>query len=279
MPLTGPRATQPNMTQWTVDPRAAPIRHRGDGGAVLLLHGLTGTPYTVKPIADALGAEGYDVYAPLLIGHGTAPEALRHTRWNDWLMSARHAFDELAENHEQVTIVGFSLGALLTLVLAQERGDKVAGIVTMAVPLALDVKTQFLLRLAANSLSAVLPFSKKKNGPDVSDPGTAAAMPSYDRTPVDAAVSLLDGQVLARERAPRLSVPVLILHGRQDHVAPARNAQTLYGLLRTPHRRQIIYPRSWHILPLDVEHEQVRRDVVAFVEDPIGFVDGTEESS
>ena len=76
---------------------------------------------------------------------------------------------------------------------------------------------------------------------------------------------------------PRLSAPVLTYRA-SDHVAPARNAQTLYGLLH-PHRRQIIYPRSWHILPLDVEHEQVRRDVVAFVEDPIGFVDGTEESS
>ncbi len=261
------------MNQWTVDSRAEPFRQKGDRGAVLILHGLTGSPYSVRPIAEALAAEGYDVSVPLLMGHGTSPEALQHTRWNDWLMSARHAFDELAADHDQVFIAGLSMGALLTLVLAQERGGQVAGIIPMATPLTLDLLSQTVLSVGRTlPLASVWPFAKKKKGPDVSDPAVAAAMPSYDCTPIAAAVSLLDGQDVARERAPRLSVPVLILHGRQDHVAPARNAAALYNLLRTPYRRQIIYPRSWHILPLDVEHEQVQRDVLAFVEDPAAFV-------
>jgi carboxylesterase len=267
------------MNQWTVDPRAEPIRLQGDRGAVLLLHGLTGSPYSVKPLAEALGAAGYDVSVPLLMGHGTSPEALHHTRWNDWLMSARHAFDELAQAHEKVFVGGLSLGALLTIVLAQERGAKVAGAILMATPLHLDFLSQNVLRIARTiPIASVFPYKMKKGGPDVSDPAVAAAMPSYDRTPIAAAVSFLDGQDIARERAPRLSVPVLVQHGRQDHVAPARNAREVYSLLRAPHRRMIIYPRSWHILPLDVEHEQVQRDVLAFVDDPIGFASGVEES-
>jgi carboxylesterase len=263
------------MNQWTVDPRAEPFRQKGDRGAVLILHGLTGSPYSVRPLAESLAAEGYDVSVPLLIGHGTSPEALQHARWNDWMMSARHAFEELAADHEQVIIGGLSLGALLTLVLAQERGGQVAAIFPMATPLTLDFVSQTVLSIARKvPLASVMPFAKKKRGPDVSDPAVAAAMPSYDCTPIAAAASLLDGQDIARERAPRLSVPTLILHGRQDHVAPARNASELYSLLRTPNRRQIIYPRSWHILPLDVEHDQVRRDVLGFVGDPIGFVNG-----
>ena len=79
---------------------------------------------------------------------------------------------------------------------------------------------------------------------------------------------MLEGQALAADRASRLAVPVLVLHGRHDHVAPVRNARVFYDLLQTPSRRLIIYPKSWHILPLDIEHEQMQADVVDFVLNP-----------
>ncbi|MCH9682512.1 MAG: esterase, partial [Deltaproteobacteria bacterium] len=50
-------------------PDSRPI-HRGDGGlGVLLLHGLTGTPYDIAPFADALAERGFAVRGPLLAGH------------------------------------------------------------------------------------------------------------------------------------------------------------------------------------------------------------------
>ena len=109
------------MVDYAVTPRAMPFEYPGDRGAVLLLHGLTGTPYTMRPLGQRLAEAGYHVYAPLIIGHGTAPEVLQHTRWNDWLISARRAFDRLNQIHERVFIVGFSMGGLLSIVIAQER--------------------------------------------------------------------------------------------------------------------------------------------------------------
>ena len=163
----------------------------------------------------------------------------------DWLVAARRAFDRLADRHKNVFIVGFSMGSLLATVVAQERGLKVAGLVAIAVPLELDLKSQTVLKIARKvPIDLVVPFVKKDNGPDVSDPGVAAAMPSYDRTPIAAAVSMLEGQALAADRASRLAVPVLVLHGRHDHVAPVRNARVFYDLLQTPSRRLIIYPKA-----------------------------------
>jgi len=238
----------------------------GDRGAVLCVHGFTGTPYTMLPIAKALSEAGFRARAPRLAGHGETPESLQHTRWPDWLGSARAAFDRLAERHEKVFIVGLSMGALVALTVAHERGARVAGVVAMATPLSLNWLEQRVLGLVrVMPFSDLLPFRKKKGGPDVSDPAVAAAMPSYDRVPLPAAASLLDGQKLVLDRAPRLSVPVLVQHGRQDHVAPVENAGRLYELLRTPDRRMITYPRSWHIITLDVEHEVVARDVVDFI--------------
>ena len=268
------------MGQFSIDPSAQPIEISGTRGAVLLLHGLTGSPYTFGPMAQGISEQGFEVSVPLLPGHGTSPESLQHTRWNDWLMAARSRFDDLASRHKQVFIVGFSMGSLLGTVLAQERGKQVAGLVAMAVPLDLGIKAQTVLRLArVLPIANFLPFVEKKNGPDVSDAAVAAAMPSYDRTPISAAASMVKGQTLAMDRAARLSIPVLVMHGRHDHVAPLRNARMFLELLKTPKQRLIIYPKSWHILPLDLEHEQVQKDVLDFLESPETMGRPTEESS
>ena len=232
----------------------------------LCLHGLTSTPYEVRPVAAALAEAGLGVFTPRLIGHGRRAELLSHCRWPDWMATARRGFERLAERHERVFIVGASMGALIGLVLAHEHGARVAGIVAMSTPLRLAIGAQAVLETAHRiPLASVWPYLRKTQGPDVSDSAVAASMPGYARIPLAAAATLIEGQAEAAARIPRLSVPVLVQHGRGDHTAPISNAHVLYRRLRTPDRTLRIYPRSWHILPLDVEHEQVIEDVLAFV--------------
>lgn len=253
---------------------AEPFDLPGGDPAVLCLHGLTATPYVWRPLGEALAAAGHRVYAPRFVGHGRTPALLRRTVFADWLANARRAFDTLTADHPRIFIIGHSMGALAATVLAHERGDRVAGLVLMSTALELTWKEQLILGLARRlPLADALPYVMKKHGPDVSDPAVAVAMPTDDRTPIAAAASLLEGQAEARRRLPLLALPVLIQHGRQDHVAPVQNAHRVHHLLKTPHKRVLIYPRSWHILPLDVEHEAVTRDVLDFVEDPVGFVE------
>ncbi len=117
------------------------------------------------------------------------------------------------------------MGALCALVLAHERGSRVGGVVAMAAPLELAWKSQLTLTVARRlPLADAIPFIRKGDGPDVSDASVAAGMPTLDRIPMAAAASLLRGQEAARDRAGRLSVPVLVQHGRFDHVAPVHNA-------------------------------------------------------
>lgn len=249
------------------DALAAPYEFEGDRGAVLCLHGFSNTPYEMRPVAEALAARGYHVRAPAMAGHATRPEELAHTRWSDWLGTARRAFQALAARHDKVAIIGLSMGGMLALTLAHENGERVAGVVIMGVPLEFEWRTQQLFRLVRRlPFADALPFARKALGPDISDPAAAAAAPGYDRIPLVAAASLLDGQDAVLACIDRIGVPVLVQHGRHDHVAPLRAAHRIMRLLRTPRRRLIVYPRSWHILPLDVEHEAVVADAVAFIE-------------
>lgn len=250
-----------------IDPAlAAPFEIPGDRGAVLCLHGLTATPYQMRPLGEAFAEAGFHVLAPRAQGHGTRPEDFQHTRWSDWLASYRRAFDRLVEQHGRVAIVGLSMGALSALTLAHEQGERVAAVVAMATPLELEWKSQALFAAVQRMPFAdMLPFYPKSDGPDVSDAAVAAASPGYRTVPLIAAASLLDGQRAVLDCVERLSVPVLVQHGRHDHVAPVRNAHRLMRLLHTPRRRLAIYPRSWHIISLDVEHEAVIKDALDFV--------------
>jgi carboxylesterase len=56
--------------------------------AVLVLHGLTGSPWEVRPLGEALAARGFHVEAPLLPGHAGAPEALGFVTWRYYLSRA-----------------------------------------------------------------------------------------------------------------------------------------------------------------------------------------------
>jgi len=250
-----------------IDPAlAAPFEIPGDRGAVLCLHGLTSTPYQMRPVGEAFAEAGYHVLAPRAQGHGTRPEDFQHTRWSDWLASYRRAFHRLAAQHERVAIVGLSMGALSALMLAHEQGERVAAVVAMSTPLELEWKAQALFRAVQRlPFADTLPFWSKAEGPDISDPAMAAAAPGYRAVPLPAAASMLDGQRAVLDCVERLAVPVLVQHGRHDHIAPVRNAHRLMRLLHTPHRRLEVYPRSWHIITLDVEHEAVIADALDFV--------------
>ena len=66
---------------------------REDG--ILLLHGFTATPGTMRPLGEALHRDtGFTVYAPLLPGHGLTPEEMAKTRWYDWFRASQQAFDK-----------------------------------------------------------------------------------------------------------------------------------------------------------------------------------------
>src|ERR1700682_4947012 len=90
----------------------------GDGpDACLLLHGLTGSPAEVRPVGEALALAGFRAVAPLLPGHGTAPEDLYTVTRFDLLRAAESALLSL-RGARRVYLCGLSAGALLALHLA-----------------------------------------------------------------------------------------------------------------------------------------------------------------
>lgn len=87
-------------------------------GAVVLLHGLTDSPYSLRHVADIYRAHGFVAVTIRMPGHGTAPAGLTRVDWQDWMaatrLAARHA-RELAGGQTPLHLVGYSNGGALAL--------------------------------------------------------------------------------------------------------------------------------------------------------------------
>lgn len=100
-------------------------------GGVLLLHGLTDAPYSVRTLAATYERAGFAVIAPRLPGHGTLPAALLDVRWQDWRAVVRLAMRELRTrtgSDKPLHVLGYSNGGALALDYALDALDADAGL-------------------------------------------------------------------------------------------------------------------------------------------------------
>jgi len=246
--------------------------HRGEGETgVLLLHGLTGTPYDVAGMAEALAEHGHAVRAPHLAGHRDL-EALERTTWQDWYASAEEAFDALYRGGRcRVVVVGFSMGSLLALRLAALRGADLRGVVSISVPLAFDPwKRKAIAALARmrshprlHALVGVLP---KRGGPDVRIRREADTSPSLRGFPYPTLAELVALQTEVYDLLPHVRVPLLLVHGRYDHTTPPEQSRRVAQRVSSPRVDLRILPHSFHIVGVDLDRTQLGRDVVEFVD-------------
>lgn len=94
-------------------------------GAVVLLHGLTDSPYSVRHLAIRYQQHGFVAVVPRLPGHGTAPGALTNVDWEMWLAATRLAVREATRLAGDVPLhlVGYSNGGALAMKYALDALD------------------------------------------------------------------------------------------------------------------------------------------------------------
>ena len=105
-----------------------------NGEAILLLHGISSGCTQMIPLGRMLNDYGYAVHCVNVAGHGTYPEDLLHTSWEDMITKADHDFSMLKRCYDKVYVSGLSLGGDLCLELASRRTD-LAGIIAVSAPL------------------------------------------------------------------------------------------------------------------------------------------------
>ena len=223
----------------------------------LLVHGYTDSPFTLQAVGNSLARAGHTVRCDLLPGHGTDPAELNRLAWRAWWESVLHAHDALARECKQVFVVGLSFGGTLALHLAQHR--PLAGLVTLAAMLgSVDPRPYY-----AGWLKHVLAYVPKGAGPDVSCPLTDYV--GYDTIPVGGVEQVMQLIGHVRDDLAQVRCPILVVHGQHDHTVPLANAHEIHDSVSSTDRALVVLPRSFHVITLDVDHEQLENAVVSFV--------------
>ncbi len=229
----------------------------GSGPAVLCLHGLTGTPYEVRPPAEALAEAGFACLGPLLPGHGTHPEELLGLEHGAWQDAALAAWDQLALTHVRVYMLGLSMGGLLALAVSAER--PVAGSVLIGTPLRLRPWVTTGVRLLHRWVRS-LPKT-----PSILDPAARDRHPGYRRMPLPALRQLLRLQRALRPRLARVRAPLQLIFSRRDPSVDPSNAGQIARAVSSARRDLIFLEDSGHVSPVDRERERLAASIVDFL--------------
>jgi carboxylesterase len=240
-----------------VEAGAFDLGPRGARAAALCLHGLTGTPYEVRPLGESLARAGLRAVGPDLPGHNQTPEALSRVRHGEWLDAAREALEALRACHARVAVVGLSLGGLLSLVLASET--PIDAVAVVGTPLRLRIP--FLPLLPA--VRRVVPFVRKAAGSDIRDAEARARHPSYDRMPLASVEQLRALQGLVRRRLGRVRAPILVAHGLLDVTAHPDDARAILESVGSSEREILWLESSAHVATVDRDGPRLAAAVAA----------------
>jgi carboxylesterase len=244
--------------------KTAPFAFGEKGAPCLLLHGFTGSPWDLVPLAQALQAHGFRGRVPLLPGHGETPEAMAQVHASDWLGSAATALQALTqETGTAVHVAGFSMGALLALVLAARRPEQVRSLALLAPAARLQGWGAIAAtRLRDGPLARLLPY-QKKGPPDLEDAQARAEAPSPARFPTMSLFELFTLQDVADALAPAVRAPALLVVARHDHVVDGTAARRLFH--RVPGaQREVELPRGFHGLARDSSGPELAQTVSDF---------------
>ncbi|HCA87514.1 MAG TPA: esterase [Streptomyces sp.] len=239
-------------------PGAEPFRHEGGDVGVLLCHGFTGSPQSLRPWAEFLAGRGFTVSLPLLPGHGTRWEDMQLTGWQDWYAEVDRELRALTARCEQVFVCGLSMGGALALRLAAEHGGAVSGVVVVNPANKVHGLSAYALPVARH-----LVRTTKGLASDIAKERIQEA--AYDRVPLHAAHSLRNFLRLLDAELPQVTQPVLLLRSPQDHVVPPADSARILSRISSTDVTETLLERSYHVATLDHDAERIFEDSLGFI--------------
>jgi carboxylesterase len=226
---------------------------------ILLVHGFTGSPASMRPWAESLNQRGYTVKVPLLPGHGTTPHDLNLVKWQEWPAKVESDLQELLRTCRKVFICGLSMGGGTTLNIATRYSQDLAGIIL--------VNPMIHVKFVPHQLAwAISRFQKMRDsvGDDIKRPGITEY--GYDALPAVGVYELLKMLHYTRKRLHDVTAPMLLFHSIDDHTLPVTNTEIVMKGVGSRQKQRIELVNSYHVATLDYDQEVIFENSRLFIE-------------
>lgn len=225
---------------------------------MLLSHGFTGSPASMRPWGEYLAALGYSVAVPRLPGHGTSWQEMNDTTFDDWYTEIERAFEKLRANNDAVVVAGLSMGGALALRLTAEHPGEVAGLILVNAAVATNRKDVLALPVIKHLIGSFPGIANDIKRSGVEEHG-------YTRTPLKAAHSMMQAWKPLRAALPAITCPVLFFRSAEDHVVDPSSARIILGSISSRDATERILENSYHVATLDNDAPAIMEESAEFI--------------
>ncbi len=246
-------------------------------GAVLLFHGLTGSPFELQKYAKFLYKNGYDVYAECLPGHGDNFNDIYTISYKDWLNHAYFKFENLKSKYDNVYVAGLCLGAVLALAVAVKFPNDVTGIISLSTTLFLDGWRlpwfMFLLPVAISTIFRFYYSYPECEPHGIKNERTRSVVKKLLKKgdvgmndfPMTGIYELLKLSKFVRKNLKSVKAPIILIHSQDDDLTSVKSAKTVYKKISSTDKELIILYDSYHMVLYDNEKEFVFNKTLDFI--------------
>jgi len=258
-----------------------------NGKAVLLIHGITGTPSEMRHVGKVLNKAGYTVFCNALPRHCSSLGELKKVTWQEIADACEEDFKTLKAKHEKVFIGGLSMGALMSIHLAYKYPQEASGIAVLAPTIFYDGwalhKGKVFLNLAwsipylRNRINiregwpyglkdedlrwSIERFYKGANADKFSNKVLLFGSPFFPLA------NLYQHNLFTKlviKELKDVTAPVIIIHAREDDMTSLKNARFILDNIGSPDKSLIVLEDSYHMITIDKEKDRVAEEITSF---------------
>ncbi|MBF0511267.1 MAG: alpha/beta fold hydrolase [Candidatus Omnitrophica bacterium] len=257
-----------------------------NGDAVILIHGMTGTPHEMRFLANYLNRQGYAVFCPRLANHGAPLHVLQKSKWEDFYQSVRACYLKIRHQYKHVYTGGLSMGALLALLLADEFKDGIQGVSCLSPTLFYDGWNapwyRLFLPLAYNTPLKYFAYFKEESPYGIKNEAVRrkvhefyckAQLHNMEQVhqygyPFFPVTLLYQLQRLVKHLKCRLhgiKAPVQLIQAQHDDMSSVRNSKFIYERVKSDRKELVLLHNSYHIITADQERSIVAQHIQRFL--------------
>jgi carboxylesterase len=202
------------------EPENYPKFYEGGKTGVLLIHGFTGAPYELLPLAEYLHEAGFSVYLARVAGHGSEPANLNQLTYEDWYESVKYGYFLLKNNCDKIIVAGQSMGGLIAVNTVINNDAN--GLILLAP--CIKIK---------NPLSFLVPYVKYFKKFDEKNVEAKEQKFFYTKYPMEGVHQLIMFTEYTNPLADKINIPVLMFQHMGDRVVSAEASKEFFGRIKT----------------------------------------------
>ncbi len=232
---------------------------------ILLLHGFTGSPAHMRPLAAYLNkeGEGYPVSTILLPGHGTRMQDMIDCNWKTWVLYATAELKRLLEIYVKVSVIGFSMGGDIALCLASKY--KVNRIVTISAPILIKNKLNYI----AEFLSFFHKYTYWRAVKPLEGEISYDYEIGYEGMPVRSIAQMRNLTIATFNRLHRIKQPILIVQPLNDRIVHMKSPYIIFDNIKSTYKELTLIENARHNVINSPERDKLFTAVEAFLEKEI----------